>query len=126
MKFTEYLINEALPADPVQPQTTHNRMPQPEEHKPRGRMAGNKFVPNAGEKAPQDPWEKILKASTDPNSGREFITLLGSMYQAKRRNPSVQMTPPKLITTLPDKTPEQQALKQNMAQLFKIAQNDDA
>jgi hypothetical protein len=47
----------------------------------------------------------------------EFITLLGAMYQAKRRNPQVQMTPPLMVT--------QSENKDEMMDLFKAAKDQD-
>lgn len=147
MRFTEYLIeadkprgrmvgNKFVPKDqleqvPTRPpqkplnfQKTRNKLAAPQQQV----KAGETPTPNKPTSNPagtNDPWKNILKAATDPTSGRSFFTLLGSMYQAKRRNPVVQLTMPDLVTTLPDKTEEQKALKQNMTTLFNLAKNDD-
>lgn len=122
MRFTEY-VSEATPEEP----TTRSWVdPQPE------RPDYSKFNAPAWKRKPdpkahaQDPndaaWEELKKAATDPTTGRELITLLGAMYQAKRTNPNVVMSIPKMVTTLPDNQTE---LKKQMTALFNIAKNDD-
>lgn len=76
--------------------------------------------PQGPAKSSDQSWEAIKKAATEPNTGREFVTLLGAMYQAKRRNPAVQMTVPKMVTALQDGP-----LKQQMTQLFNLAKDED-
>ncbi len=126
---------EQVPARPQQTvnfQKTRNKLGIPQQQVKAGeltpaqqRQAKAAAKPNVKPAEKNDPWSNILKAATDPNSGRSLFTLLGSMYQAKRRNPTVQLTVPDLVTTLPDKTEEQKALKQNMMALFNLAKSDD-
>ncbi len=125
---------EQVPARPQQKinfQKSRNKIAAPQQQVKAGEQKPQQQQPNAPKKPTAnpagnaDPWDKILKAATDPNSGRLLFTLLGSMYQAKRRNPVVQMTMPELVTSLPEKTEEQKTLKQNMAALFNLAKGDD-
>lgn len=77
-------------------------------------------------KSIKDPWKVMVQnASQDASVGREYMTLLGAMYQAKRRNPTVQMTLPKMVTSMPEKTPEEQQIKAKMTTLFNMAKADD-
>jgi hypothetical protein len=90
-------------------------------HRPAGRGPDNvDFKQDPNVKA-VNPWNNILQtAGKDNNAGREFITLLGSMYQAKRRNPSIQLTMPKMVSSLKDGE-----LKNQMTKLFQMAQKED-
>lgn len=120
MRFTEYLV-EAPPVPGaqtiVQPQAE-----RPDYSKLNTPAWKRKPDPKAQQGNPNDAaWEEIKKAATDPNTGREFITMLGAMYQTKRSNPTVQLSVPKMVTALPDAQP----LKKQMMALFNIAKNDD-
>lgn len=115
MRFTEYLVEAPIDA----PQSWTDRNPghqQLQRPTVQRRAEAGKAPPKA------DPWEEIKKAATDPTIGRELITMLGGMYQTKRRNPNVIMHEPKMITSLP---PEQDKLRKYMTALFNIAKNDD-
>lgn len=81
------------------------------------------FDPNVGKEfvkkgppsvIPQD----LLALAKDRPTAIQMTTILGAMYQARNRNPNVQMTPPMLITGLKDKTQ-----KENMMKLFNIAKD---
>jgi hypothetical protein len=58
----------------------------------------------------------LLALAKDRPAAVQMTTILGAMYQARKRNPQVQMTPPMLITGLKD---EKQ--KANMMKLFNVA-----
>ncbi len=118
MRFTEYLIEQPDTGPPLQ------RAPKPHLKGMFGKGEGVKLAPKQPAMA-DAAWENIKKMATDANAGREMITLLGAMYQAKRRNPVVQLTIPKMVSTLPGNTPEEKTLKDRMAQLFNLAKNDD-
>lgn len=115
--------------DPIQPQ--NQGKPRPSTGDTVNFHADPSVQPVQPKNIPPTPptpteWQVIMKkAGTDNNAGREFMTLLGDMYQAKRRNPNVQLEMPKLVTSLPEKTEDEKKLKQQMASLFKMAQNED-
>jgi hypothetical protein len=117
MRFTEYLVE----APPGTQQWTDPQAERPDYSQYEKPTIQRKA--DTAKKGPvADPWETIKKAATNPQFGREFITLLGGMYQAKRRNPNVIMTMPKMITALPD---DQVQLKQQMTALYNLAKSDD-
>lgn len=112
--------------DPIQPQ--NKGKPRPSTGDTVNFHADPSVQPVQPKNKPPTPteWQVIMqKAGTDNNAGREFMTLLGDMYQAKRRNPNVQLELPKLVTSLPDKSEDELKLKKQMTSLFKMAQNED-
>lgn len=128
MRFTEFLV-EAPQMGPMTPRSWADRNPNYAElDRPTvQRRAAQQNTPQQAKAttapAPkEDPWEALKKAAVDPNAGREFITLLGAMYQAKRRNPNVVMTLPTMVTSLPA---SQQKLRTQLTALFNISKNDD-
>lgn len=80
--------------------------------------------PNNPQSADQQ-WQTILgKASQNTDLGKQIMSLLGAMYQAKRRNPGVQQTTPQMITAMRVDTPEQKNIQQRLQQVFQLAQRD--
>ena len=67
----------------------------------------------------------IMDAGRDQLLGRELMTLLGAMYQAKRRNPAVQLTLPKMVSSMPEGDEKQRAMKAKMVELYGMAKDED-
>jgi hypothetical protein len=84
-----------------------------------------KVEPLPGKAQAQTPateWQGIVTAAANNQVlGRELMTLIGAMYQAKRRNPDVQMSEPKLISTLKDGDPT----KEQMIKVFNLGKSKD-
>lgn len=86
-------------------------------------VAASNGMPASASKSTDLQWEALLRAAaSDYNTGRELISMLGAMYQQKRRNPPEQLTLPKLVTSLPN---DQQALKRQLTALFEMTKNED-
>lgn len=124
MRFTEYLKDEQLYEAPLNRDTVawDSRKGQGfAGARPSNRIAGaeqpKEAKPKAQAGAP-NPMAKFMQlASKDRNEAMEMITLLGSMYQTRRRNPNVQMTVPKMVT--------QSKNRDLMQQLFDMAKGKD-
>lgn len=65
----------------------------------------------------QLPPELIQRAKGNREDAIEMLTLLGAIYQTLRRNPQVELTPPKIVT--------QSKNKQDLMSLFNIAKHMD-
>lgn len=125
MRFTEYLKDEQLYEAPLGQDTVGwdarkgqafagarpaNRFAGAEQPKQKAKPAMKSAAPN--------PLAKFIQiASKDRTEAMEMITLLGSMYQTRRRNPGVKMTVPKMVT--------QSRNRQAMEDLFNIAKDKD-
>jgi hypothetical protein len=89
---------------------------------------GINFDPNVGKQfVKKEPKSKsgtksefltpeLIELAKDRPTAIQMTTILGAMYQARNRNPNVQMTPPMLVTGIKDETQ-----KENMMTLFNIA-----
>lgn len=70
---------------------------------------------------PDATWQTLLNnASKNKALRSELNVLLLAMYQARRRNPAIVMSEPKMIAGM--KNPE---IKQQMQQLFNLAKHED-
>lgn len=72
-------------------------------------------------------WNALASSAAQSKQfGQQLMTLIGVMYQAKRRNPDVQISEPKMISAMRADTAEQKAMQTRLKQAYQQLRNQSA